>query len=278
MRPLISAGAESVGVELLFPNKPTNNRGLTRVVLRPGHVDADTREFFTAANCHMLAGAMHELTGWPLIALYRVRDDAWLHIGVEMPDGRFLDINGPQPVAAMRSQLATEQDEPIRTEQHTSFGAFNRSLGFRADSTWRGETDQVAADAIVAMAAALVEPLQTKRPMDGRNRRLRTGATAPSTGSDTAGLNPHIAALTATARHLEDINTMLERVQAQMTQHGMGADVTGALGAARDANTTAAQAMLTAAQVTEQVNRKVQDAYNASRGQAANKEYQQTGQ
>lgn len=109
-------------------------------------------------------------------------------------------------------------------------------------------------------------------------KRMTTGTNAPATGSDQAGLNPHVSALNASADHLGDINTMLERIQAQMTQHGMGSEVTGALGTARDANTQAAEAMRRAAEVTEQVNRKVQEAYNASRGQAASKEYQQQGQ
>lgn len=115
-------------------------------------------------------------------------------------------------------------------------------------------------------------------PTTGGDKPVSTGTTAPPTGSDQAGLNPHIAALNASADHLGELNTVLERIQAQMTQHGMGAEVTGALGTARDANTAAAEAMRRAAEVTEQVNRKVQEAYNASRGQAANKEYQQGGQ
>lgn len=108
--------------------------------------------------------------------------------------------------------------------------------------------------------------------------RMANGTRTPSTGSDAAGLNPHIAALNASAEHLGDINTMLERIQAQMTQHGMGAQVTGALGTARDSNTAAAEAMRAAAEATERVNRQVQEAYNTSGGQAASKEYQQQGQ
>ena len=121
-------------------------------------------------------------------------------------------------------------------------------------------------------------PATPATPTTGGDKPMSTGTTAPATGSDQAGLNPHVAALNATAGHLGDINTMLERIQAQMTQHGMGAEVTGALGTARDANTAAAQAMQRAAEVTEQVNRKVQEAYNASHGQAASKEYQEGGQ
>ena len=102
--------------------------------------------------------------------------------------------------------------------------------------------------------------------------------TTPDTTSDAGGLNPHISALTGAANYLQQLNTMLERVQAQMAQADMGAEVTGTLGTARDANTAAAAAMQNAAAVTEQVNRQVQEAYNASQGQAANKDYQQQGQ
>lgn len=121
-------------------------------------------------------------------------------------------------------------------------------------------------------------PATPATPTTGGDKPMSTGTTAPATGSDQAGLNPHVAALNASAEHLGNINTMLERIQAQMTQHGMGAEVTGALGTARDANTAAAESMRKAAEVTEQVNRRVQEAYNASRGQAANKEYQQGSQ
>ncbi|PSK96035.1 hypothetical protein CLV63_113198 [Murinocardiopsis flavida] len=98
------------------------------------------------------------------------------------------------------------------------------------------------------------------------------------TANDAAGLSPHVAALNNASGYLVQLNTMLERIQAQMTQADMGAEVTGALGTARDANTNASEAMKRAAEVTEQVNRKVQEAYNASQGQAANKDYQQQGQ
>jgi hypothetical protein len=49
---------------------------------------------FTEGDCHILARAIHDATGWPM-ATFTARDDRPTdHAFVQMPDGRYLDIEG----------------------------------------------------------------------------------------------------------------------------------------------------------------------------------------
>ncbi|MGH3191767.1 MAG: hypothetical protein ACRDOL_31870 [Streptosporangiaceae bacterium] len=80
---------------------PTRRRGLTSVTLRPGVVDDNAREVFGWGYCHVLAGALHETTGWPLGVLRMLfgppgrRAWHWIHAGVHPGTaGLFLDIHG----------------------------------------------------------------------------------------------------------------------------------------------------------------------------------------
>lgn len=48
---------------------------------------------FTEGDCHILAQAIHNLTGWPMYAFnWSNRPD--LHCFVKIPSGNFLDIQG----------------------------------------------------------------------------------------------------------------------------------------------------------------------------------------
>ncbi len=53
-----------------------------------GSIDDAARYVFCHGQCHALAAALHDLTGWPI---YMLRDDD--HVVVKGPRG-FLDING----------------------------------------------------------------------------------------------------------------------------------------------------------------------------------------
>jgi hypothetical protein len=59
-------------------------------------------ERFTCGDCHYLARALHLLTGWPIVAF----QDSWgrpdVHAMVKMPNGKLLDIYGPQSVRTAR--------------------------------------------------------------------------------------------------------------------------------------------------------------------------------
>jgi hypothetical protein len=69
-----------------------------------GHIDANAERAFTNGQCHALAIAIHDLTGWQLIALcqadpddfedrYDVLDNSG-HVVVRTPRGDYLNIRG----------------------------------------------------------------------------------------------------------------------------------------------------------------------------------------
>lgn len=65
-------------------------------------IDQDAINWFRHGNCAALAWELHVLTGFPLVAVEVVGPDTvgtrWMHAGVEMPDGRVLDIFGVRDV------------------------------------------------------------------------------------------------------------------------------------------------------------------------------------
>lgn len=57
----------------------------------------DLIETYTQGDCYALARALHEVTGWPLLAVLALKDDeilGWTHMGVRHPSGAFLDVEG----------------------------------------------------------------------------------------------------------------------------------------------------------------------------------------
>ena len=62
-------------------------------LVEPGVLDDRARLAFGAGQCHGLALALRDRTGWPLVA---VDDDEErrIHICVQRPDGALVDING----------------------------------------------------------------------------------------------------------------------------------------------------------------------------------------
>jgi len=68
------------------------------VELTPGVLDDAARYAFAAGHCHALALAIHERTGWPMLAMSG-RNSGYKdlrHVVVLMPDGKWLDIQGPR--------------------------------------------------------------------------------------------------------------------------------------------------------------------------------------
>lgn len=57
------------------------------------------RELFTSSDCWLLALNVHEKTGFPIVLCsldedVPEEDMAWVHVGVGLPDGRIMDIEG----------------------------------------------------------------------------------------------------------------------------------------------------------------------------------------
>jgi hypothetical protein len=93
-----AAGAPLSEVWVQFDVHPaTSRQGLTEVRLHAGVVDEVAVEFFCYGGCCLLAAAMHERSGWPLMAYYVNRPDGKLaiaHLGVMTPEEEFLDVQG----------------------------------------------------------------------------------------------------------------------------------------------------------------------------------------
>lgn len=60
----------------------------------PGVIDGQAHDWYRHGNCALLAITLHDLTGWPLLLL-DADPQGWVHAAVRAPDGRLLDIGGP---------------------------------------------------------------------------------------------------------------------------------------------------------------------------------------
>lgn len=59
-----------------------------------GQIGENEKKAFTCGQCHALALAIVEATGWPFVAVNYAKWGA-AHCGVRLPDGRILDVEGP---------------------------------------------------------------------------------------------------------------------------------------------------------------------------------------
>jgi hypothetical protein len=58
------------------------------------HCDEAALLAFLGGHCHSLALALHERTGWPLVAVDQRSDGVCVHVAVRRPDGTIVDIAG----------------------------------------------------------------------------------------------------------------------------------------------------------------------------------------
>lgn len=66
-----------------------------------------TEDTFQDGQCHALALALHERTGWPVWALRSPgRNGHDVHFVVRAPDGRLVDVTGARDVAAVEADPA----------------------------------------------------------------------------------------------------------------------------------------------------------------------------
>jgi hypothetical protein len=106
--------AAPVTVQLL---EPSANLGLAELHVTPGVIDEHARELFLYAQCQMLALALHERTGWPLwVAEQQLPSGrwAWVHVALQTPDGRWLDIDGPRPSQEVAGWISAGWGLPVR--------------------------------------------------------------------------------------------------------------------------------------------------------------------
>ncbi|MEV0661600.1 hypothetical protein ACIBI3_05570 [Actinomadura luteofluorescens] len=173
---------------------PTCRKGLTQVTLRPGLIDDQAIEVFGFSMCALLACALHEETGWPILGvetqlptgrkangsrfsvrgIRRRRRPAgcwgWSHVGVQTPCGRFLDIQGARTCAeAQREWSALENDAPARTVVLSTFTDLRRwmKLPFGTRNSWwkrdwSSDSPVSVADGLAPFASALVDAYQAQ--------------------------------------------------------------------------------------------------------------------
>jgi hypothetical protein len=89
---------------------PGSRKGETFSLVQ-GVLDDQAKFAFTRGHCHSLALAVHQQTGWPMMAIVGNEKQAVTHVVVAMPDGRWLDAFGPCPAEARRGYHAEEFDQ-----------------------------------------------------------------------------------------------------------------------------------------------------------------------
>lgn len=81
-------------------------------IVEPGVLDRRAVTAFTLGQCHGMALALHERTGWPMVAAHDAQGSCQ-HVVADAGDDRFVDITG----ARSRTQLLAESNfnsvEPI---------------------------------------------------------------------------------------------------------------------------------------------------------------------
>ena len=131
--------------------------------LTPGIIDGAAKHVFTMGGCDALAIALHDATGWPIVAITdahnvygrRAGGGSALHWTVQHPDGKLLDIDGLHDAEDLVERYSWDADE----------GEAAWGLSTRADAQeWWQEAGQkiplnLAAtfvDAVLAQAKALI--------------------------------------------------------------------------------------------------------------------------
>jgi len=88
-------------------------------IVRPGVLDSRALLAFTQGQCHSLALALAERTGWPLVTIESA-DQTCLHVCVERPDGFLIDITGAHTAAEL------QQAAPETTVRHADESRLER--------------------------------------------------------------------------------------------------------------------------------------------------------
>lgn len=103
-------------------------------------------ERFTEGECDLLSDALHELTGWPVVA---VGDGdggvvGWVHAGVRMPSGDILDARGAHDPLTWLDDWAHFVD--AYGEHLEGYDAENVEVSAAEIYGWRGRWPHLVAD------------------------------------------------------------------------------------------------------------------------------------
>ena len=89
----------------------------TVFVLKEGELDCGALLAFTGGQCHGLALALHERTGWPLVAVDEPTG-ACAHVCVRRPDGLLVDVTGAHTV----DEMEAARGGTLRDIEHSAIG------------------------------------------------------------------------------------------------------------------------------------------------------------
>ena len=119
----------------------------------PG-ITEDDDDMFANGYCHVLAKALHERTGWPMVVVSDGPDGVvgWVHAGVRRPDGKILDVRGETDETWWVSNWGDVIDAYA-----DDFDEFDGDLINGYD--WTDDMDPEPADPAVVQRAAVVADL-----------------------------------------------------------------------------------------------------------------------
>lgn len=135
--------------------------------LQPGVLDANAERAFLYGACAALALALHDRTGWPLVALTdahnvldgQVGGGSCLHYGVRRPaDGAFIDV------------LGAHTDEEIMAEYGDDADDGQAAIGLTAQADVRSWYIDAQGEPVpLTVAATFVDAVLTRSAASNRN-------------------------------------------------------------------------------------------------------------
>lgn len=132
--------------------------------LNPGVIDGSAQNIFSTGGCHALAIAIHDATGWPIVAITdhhnvfdgRAGGGSAVHWCVKAPNGKFVDIDGAHDPA----ELTARYDSDVDYDEDTDEQVAHHGLSSRADAEeqWENQGRKIP----VKVAAKFVDAVLKK--------------------------------------------------------------------------------------------------------------------
>lgn len=100
-----------------------------------GEIDNAARNIFSMGGCHILAVAIHDETGWPIVGVTdpdnvfgdRLGGGSCVHYCVKAPDGKLIDIDGAHTEEDLRDRFYGDVDENEDGEPIPAIGITSRA-------------------------------------------------------------------------------------------------------------------------------------------------------
>ncbi len=230
-------------IELTVP-EPTAD-GRRSFTIHSGHIDDDAESYFGRGYCHWLAGAIHSITGWPVVTVdVRLTGYAnWrpVHSGVLTPNGTVLDIFGDNT----RQTVCARHLEPVVAETRSRIVAGPNVPGdvlsgidhLRGNHLWW--THQYCTPELQALLLHFARLVLTRHgyghhiPAAARSRRTDTTA-APQRQPPTDHPTPRGSAMSI-PEEVAQLNAIASAIPVGLLQQLADAEVPAEVLAAREA-------------------------------------------